>query len=263
MQTEYSRRIHLFEFNDTLLCPAFIRESLVEILGETLRQGRIYEPVTSIFVEFCKSNNFTSIVDLGSGSGEPVSILVEALTQQRTVLPKFYLTDLLPNEQSMKEVASRHPGVIDIIRVPVDATDIPEQINHQARTIITAFHHFRPEQASQILSDSVTKRKAIFILEPCSRNLICLFPLIVHGIIPVLTNPFKSKKNRLLKGVFTYLIPVIPVLQLWDGIISVLREYSEKDLMDMVEAFDGYDWNYYRLPVAPGGAVTVFTGVPN
>jgi len=44
---------------------------------------------------------------------------------------------------------------------------------------------------------------------------------------------------------FIYLIPLIPLYILWDGIASILRTYSQKELNEMVASLnnsDDYEW---------------------
>ncbi|MFM7766902.1 MAG: hypothetical protein ACKO9S_03470, partial [Bacteroidota bacterium] len=41
-----------------------------------------------------------------------------------------------------------------------------------------------------------------------------------------------------------YVIPAIPLFTMWDGLVSVLRTYSEKELQKMTSSINapGYTW---------------------
>ena len=56
---------------------------------------------------------------------------------------------------------------------------------------------------------------------------------------------------------FTYLIPVIPLVLLWDGIVSMLRIYSPKQMLEMIEDMrrSDYCWEIGLIPMRgiPGG----------
>lgn len=264
-------RIQLFEFNERSECPAFIREALTETLGQGLKLGGIYKNVAPLFSEFCQTAEADSVLDLCSGSGEPVSIFLSALqAQQRSqnspqhaTLPKFTLSDLLPNRKAMGLVASRHPGLITPVYTAVDATNVPQDMRFPACTIISSFHHFTPKMAYKILQNCVAQDRAVFIVEPFTRNLKRATAPVPALATAAYWHPIKTKEKSLLKGFFTYAIPLIPIIGAWDATISFCRIYSKKMLLDMVAPFRKvFHWRYEEVPYWPFGNALVFYGVP-
>ncbi len=256
-------RLHAFEFNDSPACPRFVRESIVEVLGTTLRQGKIYDGVAPVFAEFCERAGADTVLDLCSGSGEPASIFIEALERVGVEPPTFVTSDLFPNLSRMDAVAARHPGRVHVIREAVDATDVPSEIDQPARTIISAFHHFQPDLARGILVDCVAKRRPVFILEPFPRELLRLVSISCSAFFPLLLNPLTAERGRLQKALFTYVIGAIPLAGVWDAIISTCRVYSEAELREMVaDSGSGFEWEYREVPYSMGGRAVVFYGVP-
>jgi hypothetical protein len=64
--------------------------------------------------------------------------------------------------------------------------------------------------------------------------------------------------------VFTYLIPIIPLMIFWDGVVSHLRTYSTREL-DALTAdiqLPGYGWETRRVPLGGGAKATVLIGMP-
>ncbi len=62
--------------------------------------------------------------------------------------------------------------------------------------------------------------------------------------------PFKIKRI-----IFTYLIPIVPLFVLWDGVVSSLRTYSVKEMNGLVENLNGtenYDWEIDKVKSGPG-----------
>jgi len=57
--------------------------------------------------------------------------------------------------------------------------------------------------------------------------------------------------------VFTYLIPVLPLIVLWDGIVSMLRIYSPEQTKELTGDLQrpDYAWEIGRIQVRgiPGG----------
>ncbi len=255
----------MFEFNELSLTPVFLRESIVEILGNGFRWGRVLEPAGPVFTEFCRRAGADRVLDLCSGTGEPVSMLVRGLVRHNQPVPRFHLSDLFPNVHAMQRVADQFPGKIEPVPEPVDATDVSPEVDCPARIIINAFHHFSPEVAAGILADAVNKRRAIFILEAFPRDPVrfgAALPFLVAGY---LGNPLVAGQDRFKKMVFTYLLPLIGALGMWDAVVSCLRMHGEQELAGMAEQAggeSGYAWEYREVPFSPGGRCTVFFGIP-
>jgi len=70
--------------------------------------------------------------------------------------------------------------------------------------------------------------------------------------------PFRWR--RLL---WTYLVPVVPIVALWDGFVSNLRTYSVGELGDLVGREDGrYEWKIGKVRSLGWSRVTYAIGSP-
>ena len=59
---------------------------------------------------------------------------------------------------------------------------------------------------------------------------------------------------RLGRIVFTYLIPIVPLIVLWDGLVSSLRTYSVAEMKAMVAKLDNadsFEWEIERVKSGP------------
>ncbi len=68
--------------------------------------------------------------------------------------------------------------------------------------------------------------------------------MIFSPLSVIFTTPF-IKPFKIGRIVFTYLIPILPILIMWDGIISCFRTYSVKEMNELVNLLhqaDTYDW---------------------
>jgi hypothetical protein len=64
---------------------------------------------------------------------------------------------------------------------------------------------------------------------------------------------------------YTYLIPIIPLVLLFDGIVSCLRTYRPQELRDIITKLSGieYQWEVGEHSKASGGApITYLIGTP-
>ena len=128
--------------------------------------------------------------------------------------------------------------------------DVPVEMKG-FRTIFTAFQHFPPHEARSILQDAISKNQGIGIFEftgrePLTLLLTFLAPLYVLILTPFI-RPFSW--GRLL---LTYVIPVIPFVVAFDGIVSCLRTYSPAEMRQLIPTISTshYEWDIgrYRSP---------------
>lgn len=258
------RRIQSFEFNEQAWLPQNIRNTIVETLGHGLGASGVYEPVIPVFVDFCRRAGCKKILELCSGSGEPVSFLISAMQRLGARVPKFVISDLFPDTMAMEEICARHHGLVEMISYPIDATNAPKDIDCQAIMLNNAFHHFDCKTAASILADCVAKNRAIFIVEGQNGRLRHFLALYFSLITTALTLPLKAKKNRLKKLFYTYgTFGILLPIGTWDAVISVLRVYRQDDLMSMAGRFSGgYTWEFVEVPYAIFGRAVVFMGFP-
>lgn len=255
-------RIHAFEVHDLPWCPAFVRETVVETLGHALRWGRIYDPVAPVFAEFCERAGVERVLDCCSGSGEPVSILIDALDRAGAVVPRFTLSDLFPNTERLLAVSARHPGRVAVCHEPVNATAVPADIDGDARTIISAFHHFSPALARRILEDCVAAKRAVFVLEPTPRRVRNAMGVLAWLAAGAALNPLIAARHRTSKLLGTFAIPLLPAVVAWDSTVSMLRMYTEAELFSLVGGLAGYHWEFREIEGKNGVLVTAFMGWP-
>jgi len=256
------KRRQLFEFHERAECPRFVRDSVVETLGTGLRWLGMADVAGPAFARFCQDAACARALDLCSGSGAPAALVLEWLAAHDTAAPEMVLSDLFPNEVAFAGVRARHPAEVRFESRPVDATAVPADVVHDARVIMNAFHHFAPAQAARIVADAVAQRKSLFVYEGFPRDLTRFLPTGPAMLPALFLNPLMTRQQRIAKALLTYVLPVIPAVATWDGVVSVLRIHDEAGLRAMTTAEDDYRWTYEEIPYGRGGRAVVFTGIP-
>jgi hypothetical protein len=159
------------------------------------------------------------------------------------------LTDLYPNPNS-----ALRPQ-ISWESKPVDATHVSPEING-VRTMFSAFHHFRPVAAKAILKDAFDRRCAICIFESATGTLLGTFTALLIPINVLVLMP-SARPFRWGYLLFTYLIPLLPLVIFWDGLISMLRIYSSGEMKKLTADMHApdYAWEISRIKMrsVPGG----------
>lgn len=127
-----------------------------------------------------------------------------------------------------------------------------------------SLHHFKPKQAQQILKNTVDSESSIAIFEAQERNLKSIIFMLLSPLNVWLFTPF-IRPFKFSRIFFTYLIPIIPLLVCWDGIVSVLRTYSIEEmemLIKNVDSNNSYIWKLGKVKSGPS-KVTYLLGYKN
>lgn len=166
---------------------------------------------------------------------------------------KITLTDYYPNTQAFERVKAEGEGVFDYETTSVNAMAFPIHLQGKFRTIFAAFHHFRPKEAASVLQNAVDTNSSIAIFEPLGRNAGSFFSMLFVILNVLLLTPF-IRPVRLSVLPFIYIIPIIPLYILWDGIASILRTYSENELKEMVSGLNNsssFEWEIEKKANGP------------
>ena len=236
------RRFHLIEIHEQVWCPAVIRDCATDYLQYVIHATNAYEPIAERLKDAVARTEATRIVDLCSGGGGPWLRLEQTLA---TCCPglEIYLTDLYRNVSASQRLSfdsvggriKSYPDMVNALCVPPELAGF--------RTLFSSFHHFKPAEARALLRDAVASCSGIGIFEGTQRRPIVMLgmlltPLLVWLITPLI-RPFRWE--RLL---WTYLLPVVPLVVLFDGIVSCLRTYTVKELVAFTAELSGsgYEW---------------------
>lgn len=243
-------RIHLFEFEDLKWFPTFLRNYMTDYLQFISNKFDIYKPVVPIIQEGLQKSASNTIIDLASGGGGGLLKLNEHLLERNPEV-KIILTDYYPNIEAFEKSKGSAKN-IEYIATSIDALDVPKGLVG-LRTQFLSFHHFRPRQAKQILQNAINTNSVIAIFEAQERNLKSLIFMLLSPINVLLFTPF-IKPFKLGRLIFTYLIPIIPLLVCWDGVVSVLRTYSIKELKTLIGSLshgESYEWKLDKIKSGP------------
>ena len=254
-------RIHLVELHELAWFPAVWRDLLTDFLSFHASVFKPYACAAPLLVDALKGAGATRIVDLCSGAGRPLLSLVPALRRFGLGDLQITLTDKYPNLEARKSIG--HTGVVTYLEISIDATDVPSDLKG-FRTLFTSFHHFRPDAAHAVLADAVNKNEGIGIFEYTERKwLIWTLPTLLIPLFVWLCTPF-IRPIRWRRLVWTYLIPVVPIIAMWDGFVSNLRTYSVEELRDLVRQTggQGYEWKIGRVRSLGLSRVTYAIGRP-
>jgi hypothetical protein len=250
-------RLHLFEWEDQAWFPASLRSAMTSYLVAAYG----FTPLPKLWAErlamFMRGGEAANIVDLGSGSGGPISQVVNELGE-RGFTVRVTLTDLYPHTngaQFAPLLANDERNEIMYWAQPVDAAEVPSSLRG-IRTMFTSFHHLPPQKAKEVLRDAFEHRQTICIFESSSRTPSAIVSMLLVPLLVLLLTA-KIRPVSWVQIAFTYLVPILPLLIFWDGVVSQLRTYSVKELDEFTSGFRSPDYSWetglIHTPHMPAG----------
>lgn len=263
------KRYHLFEWEDQPWLSATLRDYLTDHLRFALGSDQalpLHRAISQVLFRVMQRSGVRDIVDLCSGGGGPLLAVQRVLKTEMNFETAVTLTDLYPNAAAFEHAESSSGGKVRSHSEPVSALDVPAHLTG-VRTLFTAFHHFRPDEATRILMDARVKRRAITIFEPFERSLVMACLLGIAGILCGLFFTPKLGRMSLSRFALTYLAPVAPMVTAWDGVVSALRSYTVSELLELASHAGDCDfiWEAGQVPVpTPIGSLplTYLVGLP-
>lgn len=243
-------RIHLFEFEDQKWFPSFLRNYITDFLQFLSNKTKMYEPIVPLIEQLLKSTHSNTIIDLASGGGGGLIWINSELKKNIPDL-KIILTDFYPNIPAFEYTKSISDN-FEYYSKPVDARNVPSELKG-IRTQFLSLHHFKPDDARQIIQNAIDSKNPIAIFEAQERSFPSILAMLFSPISVLVTAPF-IRPFKLGRIIFTYLIPIVPLFILWDGVVSSLRTYSVEEMNELVKDLkdnETYDWKIGKIKSGP------------
>ena len=245
------KRLHLFEFEDLESFPVWLRNYMTDFLQLICNTFDVYETIMPIIEKGLNKSGGQQIIDLASGGGGGWLKISERL-KDKFPEHKILMTDYYPNTSAF-EKAKQKSEHFDFYRGSVDARDVPPELKGM-RTQFLSLHHFKPHDAKAILQNAVDSNSVIGVFEITERSLKGFMGVVFSPISVLLLTPL-ARPFSLMRLIFTYLIPLIPLFVLWDGIVSVLRTYTISEMEQMAKSInkhETYEWEIGKAIKGPG-----------
>ncbi|MEM7036553.1 MAG: hypothetical protein AAF570_06185 [Bacteroidota bacterium] len=235
------KRLRLFEFGDQAWVPKYLRVRFHEILQHQV--GPIYRPVLPLLKFWIKANHVENITDLGSGTGGPWP---ELFPEIKGDCPDLSLT-----------LSDQHPhphGEMAYQDAPVDMND-PASWPAGGISIFSGLHHLKTAEVQAMLRETAEQQRPIFVAEFTERSILRCLGMFLSPIL-LWATAFHVRPFSWGRIFLTYLLPVIPFMYFWDGLISNLRSFNKAELDDFARmaSVDGYRLQTFRFKI-PGGAI--------
>ena len=191
----------------------------------------------------------------------------------------FVLTDIAPHVPAWRAAAQKSPH-LHYVSKPVDATNAPldllDHVNLSEefpkrqifRLFSLAFHHFPDPLAKAVLANTLETSSGFAIFELQARTLSSVLLITLMGPLLLLVTPI-CFWNDPVQLIFTYLVPIVPFVLVFDGYVSSLRTRTGEEVMQMIDSLGpsaSEDWEFSwgtKWHTRPIGDMTWFVGTKN
>ncbi|CAD6565679.1 MAG: hypothetical protein ASARMPREDX12_006717 [Alectoria sarmentosa] len=186
----------------------------------------------------------------------------------------FVMTDIHPHLPEWVK-ASKKSKNLHYVPSPVDAANAPHDLLSMAgtqeknkkifRLFSLAFHHFPDPLATRILHNTLTHSSGFAIFELQGRDLGSIFTIL--GMFPLLWAGswywFWGDWGLLF---WTYVVPVVPFVLVFDGVVSSLRTRREGEVLELIRecgaSTEGWRFETGReIHTWTGGTMNYFIGI--
>jgi hypothetical protein len=250
------RRVQFFEIHEQPWVPSSIRDASTDALQFGFNLLNAYAAAAPLLERALDSTHSQSIVDLCSGGGGPwfelhFDLQFDLGRKIEANPPlQIWLTDKYPSLSAVEKVGAASEHHIRYYPSPVDAAKVPVELKG-FRTMFTSFHHFSPDEASAILQNAVDAGEGIGIFEITRRSPSTIALMFAWALLLFVSTPW-IRPFRWSRLFWTYLVPIIPLVWVFDGIVSCLRTYRPEELSEIVAKLSAseYRWEIGELSTA-------------
>lgn len=229
------RRFHAFEFCDQYWVKGIIREAFMDCLEAIYRAYGPYKKHFPSLISEARSRG--TIVDLATGNAAPVISFLEFLKKENQSESienlKVIATDLHPHLQTWADLEKKYP-YFSFRGTAFDAVNQAENIPC-VYTMFSAFHHFNEDDAIRIISSKLSENSDLIIFEMTPRDHSTNYIWLPFSIPFLMLSSLFSKKIKLSKILLSIILPIVPLMVVFDGLISNLRTYTKSELENMAE----------------------------
>ena len=255
-----SSRHHWFEINDQKWWPQFLREKVQDVLTllwSSTQPLVVPNAPAALAAQVLTSTLGPNIsdyvyVDFASGAGGPTPYIERtvnsSLSSQGKTPVNFVLSDIAPHLSAWTALSHQSPN-LSYIPTPVDAANAPPTADLLAnvpaaegkkvlRLFNLAFHHFDDPLASSILRNTIETSDGFAIFELQSRHPSSFVTISLMWPLLMISSWWHFRRS-LSHLFFTYVLPAVPVVVVFDGYVSSIRTRTVEEVEGLLRGAVG------------------------
>jgi hypothetical protein len=226
------KRKQVFQFSYQRWYPAFLKRDMYEFMTWFVGKVNAAKPFLPVISEGLQHAPIKRIINVDSKIGAGF--------------------------ETVKELISEKPEVVNL---PIEKFNVT---NQGLYIFVNSFHKFKPESARNYLNEIAKSRNAVVVVEGNNDSLWQVVGMTVFVPLAVILSAPFVKPFRVTRLIFTYLIPILPVVTMLDGFLALFKLYNPDDLNELVSAIPekNYVWKSAKADNGRGGKIMYLIGWP-
>lgn len=224
------KRRHVPQFTNQTWFPTYLKQCIFEFMTWFVGKVQAAKPFMPVIDEGLSHTSSHQIVVIKSNFGAGFE-----------TLKPFLDTSITIQETSFENLETKHNGLY---------------------VSVNSFHQLRPKDAKNLLETIAENGHSIAVLEGNNDSLWQVVGMTIFVPLTVLlTAPF-VKPFRFGRLIFTYLIPILPIITLIDGFLALFKLYAPIDLDELTSSISikNYEWKSGKMDNNRGGKIIYLLG---
>lgn len=242
------KRIRCKELHERAWCPSIFRDYLTDFLSCIWKSG-VYTNALDMIAGLMKKNGKKQLVDLCSGRGEYIPVFLKKIQKKNECDDlRAIQTDLYPHQIAFEDSCDG----VEYCRESLRAEDAIVKFDGVS-VMFSALHHFDEEDLDNIFRVAAGNKRPIAFFDVSQRRFFLdVLPNLFLPVLILFFTPF-IRPWRFKRFLYTYLIPVMPLLIVADGTLSRLKAYKQAELkkitQEVEKAYPSYRFEVGKYPL--------------
>ncbi|MEO0899427.1 MAG: hypothetical protein AAFY71_23650 [Bacteroidota bacterium] len=160
---------------------------------------------------------------------------------------------------------SLQPHIDPQIEISYDRLFDPKIEQNGLYVSVNAFHQLKVEEARQLLQKVMDHHQPIAIVEGNNDSLWQVVGMTIFVPLTVILTAPLVKPFRWSRLLFTYLIPILPLVTFLDGFLALFKLYAPVDLDELTASLSPkdnttYNWRSGKMDNGRGGKIMYLIG---
>ena len=136
--------------------------------------------------------------------------------------------------------------------------------NRGTYTFINSFHQLDDKKAKYYLTQIADNGNSVAVLEGNNDSLWQVVGMTIFVPLSVILSAPFVQPFRITRLIFTYLIPILPIITMLDGFLALFKLYNPNDLNELISTIPvkNYVWKSGKADNGRGGKIIFLMGYP-
>ena len=226
------KRKQVFQFSNQKWYPSFLKRDMYEFMSWFVGKVNAAKPFLPVLEEVIGHTQTKTIINIDSKIGAGIETVL-------TLLPEG--TEVINVE--LERFSTHNKGMY---------------------TFINSFHQLDEKKATYYLTQIADSGNSVAVLEGNNDSLWQVVGMTIFVPLTVILSAPFVQPFRITRLIFTYLIPILPVVTMLDGFLALFKLYNPNDLNELVSNIPvkSYVWKSGKADNGRGGKIIYLMGYP-